>query len=202
MRKFYVLESDPRYSGPPEFEWINDSDCAPPLGRRVGKYTGKHEFGVGIASYEETPRLVFRKSIKKLHDIEPMTDPMYFSDRMKNLLESMDPEAFEWLQVEAVQGRRIEKVPDLAPFWFGDVIRILDCVDEVNSDIEHYKIDWGENIRRYKRINRLKIRSDLPSNYRVFRLHNSFRTIIVDDSVKDAIEESKYFGSVFKEIGE
>lgn len=199
MRKFYKLEPKFGLFGKAPTDFINDAACAPPRGSRTGKYVGKHEFGVGIVPYEETPVLKFRTELKRLPDIDFLGDIMYFSDAARQVLSSVDPEAFEWLQVDSVQGKG---VPSKAPYWFGDVIRILDCVDEEQSDIVYYdKVDWDPELVRYRRAQHLVMKPDMPADHHIFRPAKQSGWIIVDDIFRNAVLSAKLLGADFKEIG-
>ena len=57
------------------------------------------------------------------------------ADRVKTLFERIDPEAFAFVRAE-VDYSNFDK---LGPgFWFCDVIRMLDCVDEERSRLTYY----------------------------------------------------------------
>lgn len=200
MRKFYVLTPDFRISTYTDYDFVNEDQVTPsPIGNPNGGRFGSHEFGLGINPYSATPRLEFNPRKKKFCDIYPGLETVFYSDRMKALLEGIDPNAFEWLKIEAGQG---QGEPPLAPYWIGDVIRVLECVDEAKSDIEYHKVDWDPNYHGYKTLKHLIMKPDLSPEHHIFRLRFTFRDIIVDDVIRDAIVKSKYKGCDFKEVGE
>ncbi len=200
MRKFYILDIDFNIPSYKDYIFVNEKEVTPSaIGNPHGGRFGSHEFGLGITPYSATPRLKFNARKKNFLDIYLGLETVFYSNRMKTLLEEIDPGAFEWLEIEAVHGKGD---PSLAPYWIGDVVRVLDCVDEVKSDIEYHKVDWDPNYHGYKTLKNLVMNPDLSPDHHIFRLRYTFRDIIVDDVIRDAVIGSKYRGCVFKEVGE
>lgn len=111
------------------------------------------------------------------------------SNRLKNLFEQIDPEAFVFMKVETDYSNFPKSGPD---YWFMYMMRELDCVDE-----EHSTIRFQINIlprKNYLALLNVKMRPEAVGWAHAFRLKYARQTLIVDDVIVDAFKERKITG--------
>lgn len=84
------------------------------------------------------------------------------SDRLKVILEEFDQQGFEFVQAETFYGGGSREGPS---YWFCDVVRVLDCLDEAASTVEYYP-----NTRRYAFVVNAVMRPDAIGSAHVLRL--------------------------------
>ncbi len=115
------------------------------------------------------------------------------SDRLKGLLEQIDPEAFVFQRAEVDYGDFSEPGPG---YWFCYFMRELDCVDEEHSVIRYF--DHVPGIKAYEALLDIKMRPELWFAHVPLK-HDNSRSI-VDDVIVAAVKVEKIRGFKFKPI--
>lgn len=161
--------------GPPIF--------VPPQGRR------------GIREYSETPVFLADPRRGRIdRDFEIDTGYWLISDRMKAVVEGVDPDAFAFLQCK-VQLRDGSEGPAR---WLCEIVRVLDAVDEENSDVEIRTADDGSKYYRFT--GTIRFRSDAVGSSHIFRLEYLRSTWACDEVLRRACIEAELTGLRFKEL--
>ena len=147
--------------------------------------------------FSEPPKIAFdrKKRRGRLLDADPiMLGIWLISDRLKLLLERIDPEAFVFMRAEVDYSNFDEPGPG---FWFCHIARLLDCVDE-----EHSVIRYQENIthKNYIQLIDIKMRPEAVGSAHAFRLTRAKLKQIVDDVFVRAIKKEKIKGFRFVDI--
>lgn len=195
-RRFYLVEIDHYNRGAYKFEFPNQDALLPHLPDRRGTHrfqtTQAAVIGhVGILPWPGVPKVVIgRGSTKPLDFYTSFT--LLVSDRIKQLFEAMDPGAFEFLAVEASQG----KPGDIGPYWMFDVIRVLDCIDEARSEIVYYEMprdpitgayEIDPSTRAYRHFLQVTMRPELADDHLALRPLPGPQFMIFDGRLVDAI---------------
>jgi len=145
-------------------------------------------------SLTETPRLVIDRSLGRPPvDWELFHDFWLVSDRMKNVLESVDRDGVAFLECETRStGRKAAPV-----YWLCDVVRILEAVDEEKSRFE--VLDEGKQSRRYNgmALSSFVYREEAIGSAHIFRLRFMKSRIICDQIMKDACRAADVRGIGF-----
>ncbi|MCA1507641.1 DUF1629 domain-containing protein [Bradyrhizobium sp. NBAIM02] len=135
--KLYKFERDIRVSMSPG--WNMENFDALGVGPVLYSPRGKRSFPPLL----ETPRLLIARSLgRPPADWEPFHDFWLVSDRMKNVLESVDREGVAFLRCETRSLRGEAPV-----YWLCDIIRELDVIDEEKSNFK--VLEDGTDFRRY-----------------------------------------------------
>ena len=111
------------------------------------------------------------------------------------LLQRLDPEAFVFQKVEVDYGNFPQGGPD---FWFFEIVRVLDCVDE-----EHSQIVYQDNlpgIKNYRALIDVRMRSEIVGSAHAFRLKYAIGKLIVDDVIVAALNAEKIRGFEFEPV--
>lgn len=174
----------------PDFEWVNETELADP--GYTGLAPGPHEQGSGFPPFAAPPRIVFsRKGKRPPLDFNLFGRIWLISDRFKLLLEAFDPEAFEFVRTDTAYDGGTREGP---PFWFCDVIRVLDCLDEERSTILYQEnIKW----KVYTSIVKAVVRPEAVGAARVFRLRHYGLAVLVDDVFRRMVHANKVTGFNF-----
>lgn len=97
----------------------------------------------------ELPILIFQKEIEPSSFVDFLLlnrGLWLLSDAAKNTLESVDPDAFEFLRADT----RLHDGSEGPQYWIGDIVRLIDPVDERRSNISatmHTSLITGEPMR-------------------------------------------------------
>jgi hypothetical protein len=192
-RKFYNMEQDLRVRGAPGYKLENRSvllqgrlSLSPPAGRR------------GFPDYPEPPRFLFDKKIRHFpRDLEQCSAFWLISDRMKTVLQSVDPEGFAFLRCEV---RLADGEPGPVS-WLCDVLRILDAVDEAASRMQiEYLPQYNAKVYQLAGGANLVFREDVIGAANIFRLAHARTAVICDQQIKDACKAAGLKGVSFKEF--
>lgn len=191
-RTYYSLEIDFAGAGKTAIhQWVNESE------QMEGFCPATEQPFYGV-NFTEPPRITFARSRKlsALRDAEPVTLCIWLiSDRLKQLLERLDPEAFAFQKVIV----DYSKFPEPGPaYWFVYIMRMLDCVDEERSVIRYQ--DDVPGIKNYLGLVDVKMRPEVVRSAHAFRLIYAETRLIVDDIVVDALRAEKIRGFRFKPI--
>lgn len=147
----------------------------------------------GFVPFPESPRLVIDKSLGRAPaDWELFHDYRLVSERMKNLLERLDPKGVRFVRCET----RYQDGLTAPPYWLCDIVRVLDALDEAKSDIE---IEYPTPDRKVYNLRKRScpiFKEESVGTARIFRLR--FYAMVVGDNVlKDACKEAGIGGIGF-----
>lgn len=138
--------------------------------------------------FVETLRITFdrRTSRGKLADVRFFGFNLWWvSDRLKQVLERVDPEGFAFVATEVDYSKFPEPGPD---YWLCDPVRRLDCIDDENSEFTLY----GEvDFKAYDALIDIKIRPEVVGDAHAFRLVHGGDRLIVDDILVNALKTEK-----------
>jgi Protein of unknown function (DUF1629) len=179
-RKFYDVGPDYRRGGRPGF-WLEDESVLPK----------EHHH---LPHFVEPPRLVFDKRMGDWPcDLEDYRGFWLVSDRMKAVLEAVDPEGVSFVRCDVRLPNAIYEGP---PYWFCDVLRVLDALDETQSRLkigiredERYR-DFGKKFYSFAGGAELVFREDAIGSAHVFRMAHYEATVICDQVLKDAAKSA------------
>jgi hypothetical protein len=190
---FQVTDDGTAVYRAPEFEWVNETELADP--GYTGLAPGPHEQGAGFPPFVAPPRIVFSKKGKRPPlDFNLFGRIWLISDRFKRLLEAFDPEAFEFVRTDTAYDGGTREGP---PFWFCDVIRVLDCLDEDRSTILYQEnITW----KVYASLASAVVRPEAVGAAHVFRLRHYRGRVLVDDVFRGMVHANKITGFNFKTL--
>ncbi|MDE2377385.1 DUF1629 domain-containing protein [Bradyrhizobium sp.] len=185
-RKFYEMGFNWRSKGSCEF--VNWNVL-------IGPYAIHAPRSRGFSKFPEKPLLVVDKKKGLPPDMMQLDAYWLISDRMKLLLETVDPDGFDFLDCDV-------RLPDGKPgpgYWFCDVVRVVEAIDETRSrmNIGHHQ---KTGIKFYHLGNAdLKFREDFPRDVHVFRdvLLDSY--VFCDQELKDACKLASLRGLKFRD---
>jgi hypothetical protein len=189
-RAFYSVATA-RGSRGAGFELLNGSDLfpdglfvfAPSPGRR------------GFRKFPETPVFLADPRLGRIErDFEIDGGYWFISDRMKATVEGIDPDAFAFLQCK-VQLRDGSEGPVR---WLCDIVRVLDAVDEEDSDAQILTADDGSKFYRFGGI--IRFRSDAVGSSHIFRLAYLESTWACDEEFRRACIQAELTGLVFRDL--
>lgn len=188
--QFYLLRPDSRSSSPlSNVVLANEEALLTPPSRIIRPPEG------GIPPLPETPRLVHGTGPGKNRPPNDLDGDFggywLVSERLKNVFESVDPEAFEFAACDYV-------LPDGSQgpqFYLCDVVRKLSALDRENSeffvDIEHdFRTGKDVEIIDFTRGAKLAFKKDVVGSAHVFRMAEKPLTVICDRIMYDAIRKA------------
>jgi hypothetical protein len=191
-RRYYELRADMGIFRAPLCIWVNEeklregftSDASKPF----------HNF-----QFREPPRIAFDRKGKRgrVRDADTVMLGLgiwLVSDRLKKVLERIDPEAFAFVHAEVDYSNFDEPGPAL---WFCDIVRMLDCLDEERSVIYYQE---GIPEKNYLSLIDVKMRPEAIGLAHAFRLTFATLRQIVDDVFVAAIKKEKITGFRFMDI--
>lgn len=182
--------------GSPSIELLNPEEVAPPPMSALLPNPFMKERGFQ-GRYKVPPRLMFgRIKGRNPTDFEGFQGPYLVSDRMKAVLEQVDPEGFDFVACEVI-------LKDGSPgprHWLCDVIRILDAVDETVSSVqccnkpgEPKRYGMGGNPA-------IRFREDVVGAAHVFRMRYAIYAVVADDVLRKACKAAGLKRILFAEI--
>jgi len=195
-RKFYVVSLDYRTRSAPGWRMENlellegsRQGLSPPIGQR------------GFPPYPEPPRLLIDNSLgREPRDFEIYHDYWVVSDRMKSVLETIDPEAVAFVKCDTLHGDG-----SAGPaYWLCDVLRVLDAVDEEKSRVK-IECDPPDHRKRYNLLGgaNLFFREDIVvGSIHLFRLRFLLPKIVCDQYLKAACKEAGLKGIGFNDAAD
>jgi hypothetical protein len=154
----------------------------PPPGRR------------GFRDYPVAPVFLSDKKLGRTDwDFEGYCGYWLISDRMKIVLERVDPEAFAFLKcrVELPDGS------DGPVHWLCDVVRVLDALDEERSKIGIGVADNGSKAYNFLGVTRLIFKEDAVGPHHVFRMKYYGAARICDEEMRRACKSAGLTGLRF-----
>lgn len=190
-RKFYRMSPDFGRGGAPGFELENETTV------NYGRITMGHvPWRPGFPDYPEPPRFLFDKKLgRPPRDVEQFDVYWVVSDRMKTVLEAVDPDGVAFLKCEVLL-RDGQKGPER---WFFDVLRILDAVDEHASTIK-IKYVGTQKIYNLAESPNVVFKEDVVGTAHIFRMTYMEPVIICDDELKNACKSAGLKGIWFQDI--
>jgi len=189
-RKYFELDVDMELTSAPLRIWVNEAKL------REGFRTDSKLPFHGL-QFCEPPKIAFDRKKRRgaLLDADPIMLGIWLvSDRLKNLLEGLDPEGVVFVRAEVDYSNFDEPGPG---FWFCDIVRMLDCIDDERSKLTYY-----DNVpfKAYRALIDVKMRPEVVGDAHAFRLTHSTLTEIVDDVFVKAIKAQKIRGFRFIDL--
>ena len=193
-RKFYIVDTQVR-SRAAGLRLVNDDELfrdgvpilSPPDGRR------------GFRDYPVMPVFLANEKAGRIdRDFEIYSGYWLITDRMKSVLETVDPDASEFLKCDT-------RLPDGAEgprHWLCDVVRVLDALDEEKSIIKIDTSDMGRKIYNLFGPRSLIFNPDAVGQCRVFRMKYFEPVVICDEELRRACKENGITGIRFKDAVE
>ena len=150
----------------------------------------------GFRDYPEVPLFTADKRRGRIHwDLEEIPGCWFISDRMKMVLEPLDPGAFAFVKCKV----QLPDGSDAAVRWLCDVVRVLDALDEEKSDIDIRTATDGSKYYSLSRNFNLAFKGDVVGqNDRFFRLKYFRDEVICDEQVKLACKAAAFAGPRFE----
>jgi hypothetical protein len=187
-RKFFIVKNRVA-SQAPGFELLNGSRLFggpgtfwPPDGRR------------GFRDYPERPVFLADAKEGRLHwDLEEYSGYWFISEKMKSVLDATDPEAFAYLQCE-VRNPVGEPQPVR---WLCDVVRVLDALDEAQSEAKVSAATDGSKIYLPVYNSKLIFRESIIGDSHIFRMKYAVQTIICDEESRNGCKAADLKGLSF-----
>jgi Protein of unknown function (DUF1629) len=153
----------------------------PPLGQR------------GFGEYPEMP--VFLAGAK-IRDFAAYSGYWLVSDRMKTVVERIDPNAFAFLKCR-VQLRNGTEAPRR---WLCDVVRVLDALDEHDSKVTIGVSDTGSKTYFIPMYGDVFFKVEEVGPNRIFRVMYTDSYIVCDEEMKLACKAADLTGIVFDDL--
>jgi hypothetical protein len=149
----------------------------------------------GFRNFPETPVFLADPRLGRIErDFEINGGYWFISDRMKATVEGIDPDAFAFLQCK-LQLRDGSEGPVR---WLCDIVRVLDAVDEENSDVEIRTADDGSRYYRFGGI--VRFRGDAVGSAHIFRFAYREASWACDEEFRRACIQAELTGLVFKDL--
>lgn len=189
-RQYFQLKPDMSLAAKPWYVWVNEEEM------RKGVSTDR-KLPFGGLPMDPPPRFYFDKKVatRKLRDVYTVHVGMKMvSDRLRRLMEEIDPEAFVFAPIDMDYSNFDEPGPR---FWLCDVIRFLDCVDEERSVIKYQE---GVSFKNYIRLIDVEMLPGVIGGAHIFRLENAKLKLIVDDIFVERMKSEKIKGFSFVSI--
>ena len=151
----------------------------------------------GFRQYPARPKFLADPKVGRVHrDFEELHDYWFISDRMKTVLERIDPEAFAFLQCDITTSNG-ESAPAR---WLCDVVRVLDALHEDNSEIRIATADNGSKVYLFTVGARLIFNESAIGQARVFRMRFFEPAIFCDEEFALACKSAKLAGISFMPV--
>lgn len=177
--EFYTLSPDMRGSRGHGVVFENDKNFPLPANLRL------EQSGSGIKEFKDVPRLRQSHPDQMVNDLDSSFRGYWLvSETLKNVFESLDPEAFSFAKCEFT----LYDGSQAAPHYFCEVIREVDALDEDASVVKiltegyprgkHYNLAGGAS---------LIFKKDLLREAHVFRTPYNSGLVICDRFFRDAL---------------
>lgn len=180
-RKYFEIYPDMNLSSAPPLVWVNEQQM------RVG-FSSNRELPFCGLNVQTAPLITFNRSKKrgKLKDAYQGLPHMWFvSDRLKQLLEQIDPQAFEFAATQVDYSTFEEPGP---AYWLCNLVRRLDCIDDEKSKVTFQtQVDF----KAYDLFIDVKMRPEVVGDAHAFRLVYKYGAEIVDDILVQAMTAAK-----------
>jgi Protein of unknown function (DUF1629) len=148
----------------------------------------------GFRDYPERPVFLSDAKRGRVHwDFEVYCGYWFISERMKSVLQDVDPEAFAYLQCDV----RLPDGSNAPVHWLCHVIRILDALDEGRSTALIGTADNGRKVYQFGRGANLIFNESVVGDSHIFRMKYRESVIICDEVFKQACKAAKVTGISF-----
>lgn len=149
----------------------------------------------GFPDFPELPHLVFDKALGRRppRDLERYHDHWLVSDRMKAVLQRLDPDGVTFVKCLS----RANRGSVAHDYWLCDVLRILDAVDEQNSRLRIEINSTGYKWYSLMGGASLRFREEIVGSAHIFRLRFSISHVVCDQTMKDACKDAGLKGIAF-----
>jgi hypothetical protein len=173
------------------FRLLNGPDLFPDGRHVLAPSPGRR----GFRNFSETPAFLADPWLGRIErDFEIYGGYWFISDRMKATIEAVDPYGFAFLRCR-VQLRDGSEGPIR---WLCDAVRVLDAVDEENSDVQILTADDGSKYYRFGGI--VRFRSDAVGSAHIFRLKYLEASWACDDELRSACIKAELKGLRFRDV--
>jgi Protein of unknown function (DUF1629) len=182
-RRFYDIRSSWGRNG---FKVVNAGHWI----KTLSPFSHDNYFGAG----REMP--VFNANPKEGRidrDFEQWFGFWQISDRMKTVLDQVDPEAFDFLQCQV----QLSDGTAGPTRWLCQVVRILDAVDEAKSTVRIGTDSAGKKLYR-RGPSVLVFKEDVVGSQHVFRMQYSIEWIVCDEEFRVACKSAGLTGIRFE----
>lgn len=189
-RRYYQLDVDMGLGGAPLRVWTNEK-------RLMEGFSPDPDKPFRGLVFSEPPKIAFdrRKQRGSLRDADTMMLGIWLvADRVKALFERIDPDGFAFARAEVDYSNFDAPGPE---FWFCDIVRLLDCVDEEQSKLTYYN---NVPFKAYKSLIDVKMRPEAVGLAHAFRLKKANLTQVVDDTIATSVKMEKIRGFRFVDI--
>ena len=150
----------------------------------------------GFPEYAATPVLRFDGKLgQDLKDMDWTGDYWLVSDQAKTVLEQVDPDAFAF-QACRVELRNGSEGPR---YWLCDVVRVLDALNEPESEAKIRKNDRGEKVYNMIGNELLIFKEDVIGPHHIFRMRYREPNVICDAAMMDACKAAGLKGWSFRD---
>ncbi len=189
---YYTLSSN-RAKNPSGLMLDNESDL---ISAECPVYGIRDASKRGIPSLNKVPRFRYIKREGRLpQDIEDFRGILLVSEKAKCLFERVDSDAFEFKFCEIVNHNNIK----MDKYWLCDVIRVLDALDELQSDAVIESIG-GRKRYDLLRSRHLVFKKEIVGRSHIFRMDHRWTTVICDSAFRRACEEENLKNFIFKNV--
>jgi hypothetical protein len=150
----------------------------------------------GFPNYPELPIIEFTAKLKPAaRDLEWCGAYWLISDKLKNIFEEVDPEAFAFMECRTVYANS-EPAPK---YWMCDVTKTLDAVDEDRSNVD-IRIQGETRVYQLWGDTRFVLKDDVIRGARVFRLKYRYASVCCDAALRRSCIDAKVQGVSFRAI--
>jgi Protein of unknown function (DUF1629) len=212
-RRLYRVSSD-LLRNPSDYQILNEQEFYPLTrsaqtgeehltfagARRFRLPDRAHDITFGLPALRAKPKVFVAMKNKPL-DIYGFLTRRVVSTRAKNLLDELDPEAFDAVECETVTRRGVS----VEPYWLIDIARLVDRFDEERSVFELAK---GEDILtgepyegpHIANLYDIHLPANFPAEHRAFVFAKHLNHIIFDGVLVDAWRAHKFTGAEFEPL--
>ncbi|MGX1165491.1 hypothetical protein AB7M16_001757 [Bradyrhizobium sp. USDA 372] len=190
-RKFYRMEFY-RTGNPSGFEITDDGPSLLDPGH-LSDFAGP------------TPCVTFNPRGRRPLDSELWYAFWLISDRAKTVFEAVDPEAFSFVACDVQVSNGVWDGPR---YWFCDVRRVLDALDEEQSRLnigicdDPGSVDFGQKVYDFWGDVELVFNDELVGDAHVFRMAYAIDCVICDGALKDAWRSAGLRGMLFEDASD
>jgi Protein of unknown function (DUF1629) len=210
-KRFYLVDTDVHRSTT-DLELLNENELlgpeSPSACKSVRVFSCKDVDGrdqyysgtFGLPKFYATPRIKVG-SRNKLLDFYIRSGRKYVSPRAKTLLESIDPDAFDFVECDTITRHKVQ----IEPYW---MLAVKRAVTEFDEERSVYRERGGRDPRpvpanlavTITNIYDIRMSPDMPDNYHAFYLIKYLRHFIFDEVIVDAWRAAKFNGLMFSPL--
>ena len=158
--------------------------------------------GVPLQDFPEAPVFLADAKLGPIHwDFEVDTGYWFISDKMKTVLQAVDPEAFAFLQCHV----RSPDGQECPVRWLCDVVRVLDALDEEKSEASS---KWygkplvcvAKNGSKFYNpsTEALFFKESVVGNCHAFRMKYGHESVIFDEEMRQTCKSAQLSGIRFR----